>query len=154
VVAVIGTVAAIHRPASQRPADYLTIYLLGLLFPVPIFVFSSPYRAVAGMTVAHGLQYLVLVSRVVAGPRSPTAARSVCGLLAAAVAIGVGLNLASHLHSGGFIDRLGYGGYLGIVMSHFVIDAGLWRMRDAFPRQFLSERLPANAHVQPVVGLP
>ena len=27
-------------------------------------------------------------------------------------------------------------------MAHFVIDAGLWRLRDEFPRTFLRERLP------------
>jgi hypothetical protein len=27
-------------------------------------------------------------------------------------------------------------------MAHFVIDAGLWRLRDPFPRQFLTGRLP------------
>ena len=32
--------------------------------------------------------------------------------------------------------------FLGAVMAHFVIDAGLWRMRDEFPRAFLGGRLP------------
>jgi hypothetical protein len=27
-------------------------------------------------------------------------------------------------------------------MSHFVIDAGLWRLRDSFPRRFLASRVP------------
>jgi hypothetical protein len=32
--------------------------------------------------------------------------------------------------------------YLGVTMAHFVIDAGIWRLRDEFPRQFLTSRLP------------
>ncbi|MCW2930448.1 MAG: hypothetical protein JWM19_1410 [Actinomycetia bacterium] len=32
--------------------------------------------------------------------------------------------------------------YLGVVMAHFVIDAGLWRLRDPFPRRFLASRVP------------
>jgi hypothetical protein len=32
--------------------------------------------------------------------------------------------------------------YLGVVMAHFVIDAGLWRLWDAFPRRFLTARMP------------
>jgi hypothetical protein len=32
--------------------------------------------------------------------------------------------------------------YLGVVMAHFVIDAGLWRLRDSFPRRFLASRMP------------
>jgi hypothetical protein len=27
-------------------------------------------------------------------------------------------------------------------MAHFVIDAGLWRLRDEFPRGFMRSRLP------------
>jgi hypothetical protein len=27
-------------------------------------------------------------------------------------------------------------------MAHFVIDAGLWRLRDEFPRTFLRDSLP------------
>ncbi len=27
-------------------------------------------------------------------------------------------------------------------MAHFVVDAGLWRMREEFPRAFLRSRLP------------
>jgi hypothetical protein len=38
--------------------------------------------------------------------------------------------------------RILFGVFLGTVMAHFVIDAGVWRMRDAFPRAFLSARLP------------
>jgi hypothetical protein len=35
-----------------------------------------------------------------------------------------------------------YGMYLGVVMAHFVTDAGLWRLRDPFPRRFLASRVP------------
>jgi len=35
-----------------------------------------------------------------------------------------------------------FGGYLGAVMAHFVIDAGLWRMRDPLARRFVSAHLP------------
>jgi hypothetical protein len=37
------------------------------------------------------------------------------------------------------------------VMAHFVIDAGLWRLRDPFPRAFLASRVPSllpGAHDQ------
>lgn len=38
--------------------------------------------------------------------------------------------------------RLIYGAFLGAVMAHFVIDAGLWRLREPFARSFLAERVP------------
>jgi hypothetical protein len=40
------------------------------------------------------------------------------------------------------VGRFVFGTYLGVVMAHFVVDAGLWRMRDAFPRAFMSRHLP------------
>ena len=42
------------------------MYLMGLFFSVPVFVFASPYAAVGGMTIADGMQYLLLVSLVAA----------------------------------------------------------------------------------------
>ena len=38
--------------------------------------------------------------------------------------------------------RLLYGAFLGAVMAHFVVDAGLWRLSEPFPRSFLAGRLP------------
>jgi hypothetical protein len=84
----------------------------------------------------------------------------------AAVALlgGLGLNLASHRHGGGPVARGVFGVYLGLLMAHFVIDAGMWRMRDAFPRAFLSARAPPKSRqwtrpkgksgTQPGIGWP
>jgi len=56
---------------------------------------------------------------------------------------GFALNATSHLHdSASPWVRAFYGAYLGVVMAHFVVDAGLWRLRDEFPRTFLRESLP------------
>jgi hypothetical protein len=144
VCAAVGILALLARRPGDRPIGFCATYLVGLCFPLPIFVFSSPYAAVGGMTIAHGLQYLVLVGMVTAGPaddRAPLARLVI--LASAAVAVGAGMSVASHLHTGGDIARVGYGAYLGVVMAHFVADAGLWRLRDAFPRRFLSSRLPS-----------
>ena len=59
-----------------------------------------------------------------------------------ALAGGAVLSAASHLHSAGPAGRLLFGAYLGAVMAHFVIDAGLWRLREQFPRRFLATHLP------------
>jgi hypothetical protein len=52
------------------------------------------------------------------------------------------LSAASHLHGSSPAGRLLFGAYLGVVMAHFVVDAGFWRMRDPFPRSFMARRLP------------
>ncbi|MFG1997614.1 hypothetical protein ACGFNU_00530 [Spirillospora sp. NPDC048911] len=64
-------------------------------------------------------------------------------MLTVALIGGTALNYAAHLHgSPAVFERTLYGAYLGAVMAHFVIDAGLWRLREQFPRQFLTASLP------------
>jgi hypothetical protein len=60
-----------------------------------------------------------------------------------ALAGGAVLGTASHLHGAAPVGRLLFGAYLGAVMAHFVVDAGLWRLRDPFPRAFLASRVPS-----------
>jgi hypothetical protein len=143
VACVTGLAALARRAAADRPIGVAVVYLLSLLFFLPVWLFTSPYAAVAGLTIAHGLQYLLLMG-LVAG--APTPARS--GTLGLAILVnialvaGLVLNLLSHLHGTTTVGRALFGAYLGLVMTHFVVDAGLWRLRDEFPRTFLTSRLP------------
>jgi hypothetical protein len=145
-----GLIPLARRTPATRPAAFVAVYVLSLLFFLPVFVFRSPYAAVAGLTVAHGFQYLLIVGLVadarsvtkVAVPAPGRRAISLLVLLNLALIGGLALNAASHLHGGNALARILYGGYLGAVMAHFVIDAGLWRLRDEFPRAFLRESLP------------
>jgi hypothetical protein len=138
-----GVIALVRRPPGERPPGVWAATLVSLLFPLPIFVFRSPYAAVGGMTIAHGLQYLLLVGLTATGGR-PGGRRllRLAILLDVALMAGAALGVASHLHAGPAWGRALYGAYLGAVMAHFVVDAGLWRLRDPFPRRFLSARLP------------
>ncbi len=141
-----GIVALARRPAAARPAGFCILYLIALLFPLPIFVFRSPYAAVGGMTMAHGFQYLLLVGLVAAGNRRGTSRWLRLAVFASvALAGGALLSGASHLHGFAPLIRLVFGAYLGVVTAHFVIDAGFWRMRDPFPRTFLARHVPGLA---------
>lgn len=132
-VSVLVGILALRR-RSRRPAVFVTVYLISLLFFVPVFVFGSPYTAIAGLTLAHGFQYLLIVG-LVAGARLPGRSMliSLGILLNLALIIGLALNLASHQHGAAFPGRMLFGAFLGASMAHFVIDAGLWRLRDEFP---------------------
>jgi hypothetical protein len=156
VAAGLGCVA--QRLARGAAFSFGVIFLTSLGFFLPVFVLRSPYAAVGGMTIAHGLQYLLLITLVAAGRRPETgqsetgrpaagramAGRAVALALLANVALvgGAGLNAASHLHGAAWAGRLAFGAYLGAVMAHFVIDASVWRLRDPFPRAFLAARVP------------
>jgi hypothetical protein len=138
-----GLAVAVTRPRGAGAYKFLIVYLVSLGFFAPVFACRSPYAAVGGMTIAHGLQYLLLLGLVAAGnPRSPGRALRLAALGNIALAGGLALSAASHLHGAGPAGRLAFGAYLGAVMAHFVIDAGLWRLRDSFPRAFLKARAP------------
>jgi hypothetical protein len=150
VVAVLVGAGLVARRGRETPLAFIVVYAQALLFFAPVFLFASPYAAVAGLTLAHGCQYLLIVG-LVANARSvmrvqlPVSGRRIISLLVlvnVALLGGLALNAASHLHDGGPLARAIYGAYLGVVMAHFVIDAGLWRLRDEFPRTFLRDSLP------------
>ena len=141
--ALLGGGALLTRAATGRPPVFVGLYLTGLLFFLPVFVFASPYAAVAGLTMAHGLQYLLLVTLLAAAPgQQRSVPVELLVLVNVALVLGLALNHASHLHDAAGFGRAIFGAYLGLSVAHFVIDAGLWRLRDEFPRAFLTRRLP------------
>jgi hypothetical protein len=141
--AAVGMVALRRRPPDERPATFVAVYVLSLAFFLPVFLFESPYAAVAGLTLAHGFQYLLIMGLVAGGERD--AQRRILSLMVlfnVALLGGLALAGASHLHDSTGWSRALFGAYLGVVMVHFVVDAGLWRLRDEFPRQLLTRRVP------------
>jgi hypothetical protein len=137
----VGVIAVARRPGGG--VAFRAVYLTSLCFFGPVFAFGSPYAAVGGMTIAHGLQYLLLVGLVAAGNgQLPGRGIRLAVLCNVALIGGAALSAASHLHGAALAGRLAFGGYLGAVMAHFVIDASLWRLRDPFPRAFLASRVP------------
>jgi hypothetical protein len=149
-----GIAAAVRRPAADGAFWFHVVYLISLGFFLPVFVFRSPYAAVGGMTIAHGLQYLVLIGLVAdGGRRAPGRAVRLAVLANLALAGGAVLSAASHQHgAAAAAGRLAFGAYLGAVMAHFVIDASLWRLRDPFPRAFLAARVPGLLPAGPAPG--
>jgi hypothetical protein len=158
VVLVTGLFLLLRRPASQRPPSYCAIYIASLLFPLPIFIFRSPYAAVGGMTIGHGLQYLILMALVARGNGAGrSGGREIASLCGIALAGGAALSVASHLHlSNAALLRGVFGLYVGLVCAHFIVDARLWRLSQPFPRAFLGSRIPflLSRARQPVTRLP
>ena len=68
VAAVGGLALFLRRPPAARPAGLAVTYVMAQAFFLPVFTFASPYAAVGGLTIAHGAQYLLLMS-LVAGRR-------------------------------------------------------------------------------------
>jgi hypothetical protein len=140
---VLGSLALL-RGRGKRPASSCALSLMALLFPLPIFIFRSPYAAVSGMTIGHGLQYLILMGLVAQGGRTAGRRhREFARICAIALAGGLALSAASHLHVSGTAPLRGvFGLYVGLICAHFLVDARLWHLSRPFPRTFLGARLP------------
>ncbi len=138
-----GVTLLLLRPGRERSVGVAITYLVVLLFFTPVFLFRSPYAAVGGMTIGHGLQYLLLVGLVAAGrSRGKNRAVDLALLFNLALLGGVLLSAASHLHDAPALGRALFGVYLGVAMAHFVIDAGIWRLREPFAHAFMASRVP------------
>lgn len=126
----------------RRPPAFLGVYAFALLFFAPTFLFSNPYLAIAGLTIAHSWQYLFLMS-LVAGPPAPRSAAGPAALFAVAIVGGAAMAaIADRPHGGGLLPDALFGLYLGLVMTHFVADAAIWRMGAGFGRRLVATRLP------------
>jgi hypothetical protein len=125
---IAAVIVAIRR---RRAVPVAAAYLTSVLFVAPVFLFQSAQAAVAGMVVAHGLQYLWVVrcrSRQARMTESRTGWQNTLAVIAVAVLGGSMLTAISEVHlAQGSVLNVLYGAYLGIVMAHFVVDGALWR---------------------------
>jgi len=138
---VIGAAIAIVKvPALRTSRLRLATFLFGVLFFLPTYLFHDPVSATASYALAHGLQYVVFMG-VVAGGRAPL-------LPSLIMLIGIGTLGALLLNSAILAPDMkdfpygfaAYGAFLGVVMSHFVLDAGIWRLREPFQRGYMRRR--------------
>jgi hypothetical protein len=128
------------RPGQLRAAPLRGLVMLTLmLFYLPLFVFEDALSAVFVYLVAHGLQYLVFMGFVV---RRPDARRLRNGLLLVACTLVVGASIDLTRLPGRF-GALGpalIGVSYGIVVWHFLLDAGVWRLSESFQRRYMADR--------------
>jgi hypothetical protein len=124
---------AIARSASLRTNRLrLCFFLLGAAFYLPVYLFSDPVSAITGSATAHGLQYLVFMGTV-SGSRQRSL-RPVLVMLVIAGAGALALNFAAD--AGGLLKGL----FVGGVMAHFIVDAGIWRLRESFQRGYMRRK--------------
>lgn len=132
-VPVAAALALRANPRILKDHVRLAFFAATALFYVPSFLFDDVPSAVLGYAFAHGLQYFVFMLYVAAEGGGTPATR--VGVLAF-----LGLSIAAVMTA--FADRptwgeFAFGAYLGVVMAHFVIDAGMWRLGERFQREYL-----------------
>lgn len=132
--------ASLRRAEAQRSPLRAAILMLLVVFYLPLFFFRDAISAVFAYAIAHGLQYLVFMYVVASTPRER---RRIALASVIALTLAGGLILKATELSGGIFGSYNaavFGAGLGVVMWHFLLDAGIWRLSEPFPRRYMSER--------------
>jgi hypothetical protein len=139
-VPVLFAIAVAKTPALAANRLRLGFLALGASFFLPTYLFDDPMSATLGYALAHGLQYVVFMGIVSVRRKAPIA--SLVTLLGLSVLGALLLNAAIRAPDTADIPYglAIYGIFVGTVMSHFVLDAGIWRLREPFQRGYMRER--------------
>lgn len=135
-VPVFAGIAVVSNPSLRSNRLRLFFFLIGTTFYLPVFIFSDPVSAITGSATAHGLQYLVFMGTV-SGSKQRSL-RPVFVMLAIATAGAFGLNYAAE--APGLLAPALKGLFVGGVMAHFIVDAGIWRLREPFQRGYMRRK--------------
>jgi hypothetical protein len=133
-------IAVIRNPILRTNRLRFVFFVIGTLFFLPTYIFSDAVSATAGYTLAHGLQYFVFMSFVSAGKKGTMG--SFVKLCVIAACGGIFLDHASEASTWLASPYAGaiYGLFIGLVMTHFVLDAGIWRLREPFQRSYMRKK--------------
>ncbi|WP_368621851.1 hypothetical protein [Paraburkholderia sp. BR13444] len=134
-IAIVTALAvALSIRHQQGAARRITVIMLGTLFYLPSFLYTNPINAVLSYALAHGLQYLVFMGYI--GDRQERRLSSWARLIVLALALG-GLMIVMQARNGQPVREFVFGVYLSIVMTHFVMDGIIWRLRHAPQRAYM-----------------
>lgn len=113
----------------------LLFLALGGVFYLPTFLFTDSSSAILGYALGHGLQYIVFMF-FVSSSKSDKDLR-VIWLTMIALFGGCILALLGDQSIWLLGNKFIFGAYLGLIMAHFVIDAGIWKLRYPFQREYI-----------------
>jgi hypothetical protein len=140
-VPVVVVIAIATEPHLVRNPLRIAGLILFSAFYVPSFIFSDPSAATLGYALGHGLQYLVFMFFV--GISRPRPVVALTTITVAGLSGGFALtSMVVAMGHGSMLNRLLFGLAIGVVMSHFVIDAGVWKLRHQFQRRYVRAAFP------------
>ena len=152
IVVALGTVLAlavsrVDLIKGKAPGIlHISCLLMSVGFFLPTFMFDSVQGAIMGYALAHGLQYFVFMYFASAKNSAQTGGKPIITMVFIVFEIGM---LMTMMEDQSLLARVrplrwqpqiadgAFGMYLGLVMSHFVIDAGIWRLRERFQREYI-----------------
>ena len=127
---VMMTLAMVHEPQLRSNVWLVGGLVLDVAFFLPVFVYDNPLMAVLPIAIAHGAQYVLMMS-VLTG-------RSQRGWVAFLTMCVLGLVIGQTLDDMRAWPLILVN--LGIVQSHFLIDAKVWRLREPMQREIITRR--------------
>jgi hypothetical protein len=133
-------IALAKSPALRANGLRLAFLVLGSAFFLPTYLFDDAISATLSYAVAHGLQYLVFMGVVSLGHRNPLASVAILLGMATLGALAMNAAILAPDVSDFAWGHAAYGAFLGLVMAHFVVDAGIWRLREPFQRGYMRQR--------------
>jgi hypothetical protein len=136
-------VAVVRTPALRRAPGRLLFLCVAGSFFAPVFLFDDNPGAFLSYALAHGLQYVVFMTWVASDGAREAARPGLATLVVSVFTLGLLLSVGGDNTLVREMDLLPLQGLiLGITMAHFVVDAGIWRLRDEFPRRYMARAFP------------
>jgi hypothetical protein len=150
VATLVLLVAAVStQPKLRSPSPRIIVLVLTCAYFAPAFIWRDQNTAFYTYALAHGLQYLIIMSFVAGRPIQSAIdgpAKNRPGfptLLLCVLTLGIALAVTGDARLVVEQRVVGlYGLALGLTMAHFVIDAGIWKLRHDFPRQYATAAFP------------
>lgn len=131
VASIFAMISTFRREPRLRESIWLTgALVLGIAFFLPAVVFRSSALSFLPYAIAHGAQYILMMT-VVSG-------RSSRGLLALLTMCGLGVGLGYAMNQMTAWPLLLIAG--GLTQVHFLIDAKVWRLREPRQRAIMNQR--------------
>jgi len=132
---------AIFGHVREKASIWRSLMLILLsLFYLPTFFFDTYTQAVLSYAIAHALQYFVFMSYLATGTKRVAPSRSIALLAVGALATWTIILSLREKAFWGPIMPFVTGAALGLVMWHFIMDAGLWRLSQQWQRDQVKER--------------
>ena len=109
------------------------------LFYLPTFLSDNHMAGFMSYAIAHALQYFVFMYYLAADQKQGSTHARLFTLVGVAIAGWVTIWIFRDADLWGAFDQLAAGIGLGIVMAHFVVDAGTWKLSRSFQRSAVQD---------------
>ena len=141
ILAVLLALFAAFQHIAARASPWRSFFIVLLsLFYVPTFFFGNYFQAVMGYAISHALQYFVFMFFLAAGNTRRNPARSIIALVVGTFIVWGLILLMRERSIWGPVEPFIVGAATGLIMWHFVLDAGFWKLSKPWHRARVQER--------------